>query len=70
MNTNRNDQPRSDLGAQGRQDTLKGKANKLGGMIQEKIGEWTGNRGMQAKGRARRTGGSLQSGAGEIERKL
>ncbi len=70
MNTNPNNQPGGNLGAQGRKDTLKGRANKLGGMIEEKIGAWTHNREMQAKGRARRTGGSLQSGAGDIERKL
>jgi uncharacterized protein YjbJ (UPF0337 family) len=70
MNTNRNDQPQNNLGAQGGKDTLKGRANKLGGRIEEKIGEWTGNREMQARGRARRIGGSLQSGAGDIERKL
>lgn len=70
MNTNQNNQSRNDLGAQGRKDTLKGRANRLGGMLEEKIGEWTGNREMQAKGRARRTGGNLQSGAGDVERKL
>jgi uncharacterized protein YjbJ (UPF0337 family) len=61
--------PKKSLGEQGKEDTLRGKANQVGGKIQQKVGQLTGDRKMQAKGAARQVKGSVQAGVGKVERK-
>ncbi len=60
-------EPRNDLGVQGTQDTMKGKLDKMGGKVQEKVGELTGNRSMEAKGKAQQMKGGAQAGLGKTE---
>jgi uncharacterized protein YjbJ (UPF0337 family) len=62
--------PKKDLGTQGHEDTLKGKAKEAAGKVQSKIGELTGNKDMQAKGDAKQVGGKVQSTAGKVEKKI
>lgn len=63
-----NTTPPKHLGAQGQEDTFKGKAKQWWGKIQQKAGGLTGNRSQQAKGTARQAGGTMQSGSGKVER--
>jgi uncharacterized protein YjbJ (UPF0337 family) len=59
-----------DLGTQGVEDTVKGKAKQAGGTVQKKAGQLTGNKSMEAKGKAREVGGKVQSKAGKAEQKV
>ena len=59
-----------DLGTQGVEDTVKGKAKQAGGTVQKKAGQLTGDKSMEAKGKAREVGGKVQSKAGKVERKV
>jgi uncharacterized protein YjbJ (UPF0337 family) len=63
-------EPRKDLGVQGDQDAVKGKLNKMGGKAQEKAGELTSNRSMEAKGKAEQMQGGMRSGLGRAERRV
>ncbi len=65
----RNTEPKKDLGAQGTEDTLKGKATELGGTVQKKAGQLTGNQSLANEGRVDEAKGNIQSGAGKVERK-
>jgi uncharacterized protein YjbJ (UPF0337 family) len=59
-----------DLGTQGVEDTVKGKAKQAGGTVQKKAGQLTGDKSMEAKGKAREVGGKVQSKAGKAEQKV
>jgi uncharacterized protein YjbJ (UPF0337 family) len=59
-----------DLGTQGVEDTVKGKAKQAGGTVQKKAGQLTGDKSMEAKGKAREVGGKVQSKAGKVEQKV
>jgi uncharacterized protein YjbJ (UPF0337 family) len=48
-------------------DQLKGKAKKIGGKIQEKVGEVVGSSKQQAEGLAKQSEGALQEKAGDVE---
>ena len=53
---------------------IEGKKKKVGGKVEEFVGEMVGDRDTAARGKARQTEGGLQEGAGQIkhavERKL
>ena len=65
MDTNKD----KDLGAQGVEDTVKGKTKQAAGTVQKKVGQATGDTSTEAKGKVREVGGKVQSKAGEVERK-
>jgi uncharacterized protein YjbJ (UPF0337 family) len=64
------DNDNKDLGTQGTEDKLKGKANQAAGKVQNKVGQVTGNEESQAKGKARQAGGKLQEGVGNVEKNV
>ncbi|HZR41465.1 MAG TPA: CsbD family protein [Ktedonobacteraceae bacterium] len=59
-----------DLGTQGQEDTLKGKAKETVGKVQSKVGQVTGNADTEAKGDAKQVEGKAQSALGKGERKV
>lgn len=66
----RDDEPKKDLGTQGHEDTLKGKLKEVGGKIQSKAGELTGDRRTEGEGHAKQFEGKTQSTVGKGEKKL
>lgn len=60
----------TDLGAQGDKDTTSGKVKEVGGKVQRKFGEVTGNDDQAAKGRAKELEGKAQQTGGKVERKV
>jgi uncharacterized protein YjbJ (UPF0337 family) len=70
VNTNKDTKPKKDLGTQGAEDTVKGKANQAAGRVQKKVGQATGNTRTEAKGKAREVGGKIQAKGGKAERKV
>lgn len=48
-------------------DQVKGKAKDIGGKIQEKVGEATGNRQTQREGVSRQAEGKVQEKAGDVK---
>ena len=62
--------PRKDLGTQGQEDKLKGKAKEAAGKVQSKVGEVTNNQDLKAKGDAKQVEGKAQSALGKGERKV
>jgi uncharacterized protein YjbJ (UPF0337 family) len=58
-----------DLGTQGVEDTVKGKAKEVGGKVQKNVGKATGDKTTEAKGKVREVGGKAQAKGGELERK-
>lgn len=56
-----------DLGTQGQEDTLKGKAKQAVGKVQSGVGHALGNTDMEAKGDAKQVGGTVQSTVGNAE---
>ena len=69
MNDEKQNKPKKNLAASGTDHIVRGKANQVGGKIQQKVGQLTGNRATQAKGAAHQVKGALQAGAGKVERK-
>jgi len=69
MNTDKDIGANKNLGAQGAEDTVKGKANQAAGKVQKKVGQMTGDRKTAARGKAREVGGKVQSKVGKVERK-
>ena len=69
MSTDKDTSANKDLGTQGAEDTVKGKANQAAGKVQKKVGQATGDTKTEAKGKAREVGGKVQSKAGQVERK-
>lgn len=59
-----------DLGTQGAQDALKGKANQVIGKVQEKTGQVLGDKSTEGKGKARQVGGKVQEKVGQGEQKV
>jgi uncharacterized protein YjbJ (UPF0337 family) len=59
-----------DLGTQGAENTVKGKAKQAAGTVQKKVGQVTGDKSMEAKGKTREVGGKVQSKAGKVEQKV
>ena len=59
-----------DLGTQGVEDTVKGKAKQAAGTVQKKAGQLTDDKSMEAKGKTREVGGKVQSKAGKVEQKV
>ena len=59
-----------DLGTQGVEDTVKGKAKQVSGTVQKKAGQLTDDKSMEAKGKTREVGGKVQSKAGKVEQKV
>jgi uncharacterized protein YjbJ (UPF0337 family) len=57
-----------DLGAQGDENSLKGKMNQASDNVQEKWGELTGDRSQEAKGMGKQLTGHAQEGLGDTER--
>ncbi|MGH8856340.1 MAG: CsbD family protein [Telluria sp.] len=51
-------------------DQIKGKAKNIGGKIQEKVGEVTGNRQTQREGMSKQVEGKLQEKAGDMKEVL
>lgn len=60
----------TDLGTQGTKDTAAGKAKEVGGKVQRKFGEVTGNDDQAARGRAKEVEGKVQQTGGKVERKV
>jgi uncharacterized protein YjbJ (UPF0337 family) len=48
-------------------DRFEGKAREVGGSVQEKTGEVTGNEEMEARGAAKKTHGKVQGAAGKVK---
>lgn len=48
-------------------DQIKGKAKDIGGKIQEKAGEITGNRQQQSKGNLNQAEGKVQEKVGDVK---
>jgi len=48
-------------------DQIKGKAKDIGGKIQEKVGEVTGNRQTQREGQSKQVEGKVQEKAGDVK---
>ena len=48
-------------------DELKGKAREAGGTVQEKAGEATGDRQMEAEGNERKNEGKLEGALGKVK---
>ncbi len=48
-------------------DQIKGKAKDIGGKIQEKVGEATGNRQTQREGQSKQVEGKVQEKAGDLK---
>jgi len=48
-------------------DQVKGKAKDIGGKIQEKVGEATGNRQTQREGASKQVEGKVQEKAGDVK---
>ena len=69
MNTDKDTGANKDLGTQGAEDTVRGKANQAAGKVQKKAGQMTGDRKTAARGKAREVGGKVQSKVGKVERK-
>lgn len=59
-----------DLGTQGVENTVKGKAKQASGTVQKKAGQLTGDKSMEAKGKVREVGGKVQSKTGEVEQNV
>ena len=49
------------------EDQIKGKAKDIGGKIQEKVGEATGNRQTQREGVSKQVEGKVQEKAGDVK---
>jgi len=49
------------------EDQIKGKAKDIGGKIQEKVGEATGNRQTQRDGQSKQVEGKVQEKAGDVK---
>jgi uncharacterized protein YjbJ (UPF0337 family) len=49
------------------EDQVKGKAKDIGGKIQEKVGESTGNRQTQREGVSKQVEGKVQEKAGDVK---
>lgn len=49
------------------EDQIKGKAKDIGGKIQEKVGEATGNRQTQREGVSKQVEGKVQEKAGDAK---
>ncbi|HUP00444.1 MAG TPA: CsbD family protein [Gemmatimonadota bacterium] len=49
-------------------DEIKGKAKQARGAVEQKAGEWTGDRDREAEGQAKRTEGRIQEKYGEVKR--
>ncbi len=64
------DNDNKDLGTQGTEDSLKGKANQAAGKVQNKVGQVTDNKETQAKGKVREAGGKAQETAGHVEKNV
>jgi uncharacterized protein YjbJ (UPF0337 family) len=61
------DEQNKDLGTQGQEDTLKGKAKQAAGKVQSTVGHALGNTEMETKGDAKQVGGTVQSTVGNVE---
>jgi uncharacterized protein YjbJ (UPF0337 family) len=48
-------------------DQIKGKAKDIGGKIQEKVGEVTGNRQQQSEGNLNQAEGKVQKKGGDLK---
>ena len=48
-------------------DQIKGKAKDIGGKIQEKVGEVTGNRQQQTEGNLNQAEGKVQEKVGDVK---
>jgi uncharacterized protein YjbJ (UPF0337 family) len=48
-------------------DQIKGKAKDIGGKIQEKVGEVTGNRQQQSEGNLNQAEGKVQKKVGDLK---
>jgi uncharacterized protein YjbJ (UPF0337 family) len=51
-------------------DQVKGAAKNVAGKVQQKFGELTGNKTLQAKGVAKQVEGKVQKGVGNVEQAL
>jgi uncharacterized protein YjbJ (UPF0337 family) len=51
-------------------DQVKGVAKNVAGKVQQKFGELTGNKTLQAKGVAKQVEGKVQKGVGNVEQAL
>lgn len=49
-------------------DRVQGSAQEIKGKAKQKVGEVTGNRGMESKGRAEKARGKIQRKVGEVEK--
>jgi len=49
------------------EDQIKGKAKDIGGKIQQKVGEATGNRQTQRDGQSKQVEGKVQEKAGDVK---
>ncbi|UVW29841.1 CsbD family protein [Massilia sp. H6] len=52
------------------EDQIKGKAKDVGGKIQEKTGEVTGNRQQQREGMSNQAEGKVQEKAGDVKESI
>lgn len=50
-------------------DELEGKGKQTKGKVKDKVGEWTGNRNLEAEGEAEQVEGKLQKTVGKARRK-
>ena len=51
-------------------DEMEGKFDQASGAVKDKVGEVTGNRGLESEGEAQRLGGNMQEGLGTARRKV
>jgi uncharacterized protein YjbJ (UPF0337 family) len=50
-------------------DEVEGKGKEIKGRVKDKVGEWTGNRDLEAEGEAEHAEGEVQNNFGEARRK-
>lgn len=50
-------------------DKMEGKAKELGGKVQEKAGQWTGDRDLEAEGKGNQLEGKAQGMVGDVKEK-
>jgi len=50
-------------------DEFEGKGKEASGKVKDRVGEWTGNRKLEAEGEAEQVEGEFQQTAGKVRRK-
>jgi len=48
-------------------DVIKGKGKDIAGRVERQVGEWTGDKDLQAEGAGRQVEGKVQKGIGKVK---